>query len=186
MKHFKYILSLLVVFFIGLFFSKNVSAVSDYTFTITESTAANTLICSDDVSDNITLCSNYNYVKIESSFSQGTLLINYRALSPTTFNILYQANVASTSAVYTLGSVYKIRVGGSTGAPSTYTITLTFSENPFSDCPEPEPCPICSDSSAYIQVIIDAFWKYCIAFAGVIVSVIIIAFLFKFLRKVFK
>lgn len=182
-KYFKYILLLLFLPFIGLYFVKNASAISDYTFTIDQTTTTSTLICSNDTSDNKPLCSDYQYLKIDvNSFSQGELALQARFQSPATFFAFSSVNTSFSSVVYSLNSLYKIRVGGSSNLPSSYTIKLTFSENPFSDCPEPEPCPVCSDSSAFIQIIIDAFWKYHIAFAGIVVPLIAIFLVYRLLK----
>lgn len=179
----KYFLAILLTVLTTFAFTSRAGAVSDYTFTITESTAPNTLICSNDTADNLPACSDYSYLKIDSNVSSGYKYVQFRTSSVTSYNTLAAVTSASDMYVISLSSdVYKIRVGGASSLPSTYSITLTFSENSPSVCPTcPESLP--PDRSAIMDDFHNVFLKVIVGVIPISAIIFVVWFMIDMLSS---
>lgn len=63
------------------------------------------------------------------------------------------------------------------------TFTLTNNLPGYgTGCPQPEPCEDPEENSRYINVVIDAFWKYHIAFAGAAAGILAIFFVYRIIK----
>lgn len=178
----KYVFALLL--FIPLLFSSSVYAdtAQDVVYNL-NSTTRDVVLCNDNNAD-LPNCSDYRYIIIETndtfaanqSFS---LTFNFANKNVWPVSQTIDMNNFSThpNQSYFAASVLD-------GTSKTITVTLTNSLN----CPEPEPCPSCpdcSDASRYVQIVIDAFWKFVMAFAGVVTSILVIMLVFRLIRKAF-
>lgn len=136
-------------------------------------------------------CSDYSYLMIDSNFIQSDfsnpgVAINL-ALYASFSNVTTQYNQGigfSRHIVFSLSDISKLEswwVGSTNVFPQDWEVKLTLT-NDFENCPTPEPCPDPVEAPYFVQLVIDAFWKYHVAFAGGAVAILAI-FLFYRLVK---
>lgn len=163
----KYFLAILLTVLTTFAFSSRVGAVSDVVIDLNQDNyATNFLICSNDTSDNVALCSDYNYIKFEYQLDFTTsITIQARRSSPTTFSPVFILSGATNEIITEISDdIYKMRIGGATSLPTTFSIKITLSENSPSVCPTcPEQLP--ADRSAIMDDFHNVFLK---VFVGVI------------------
>lgn len=138
------------------------------------------MLCNNDNAD-LPNCSDYSFVKVDVTDFSTYNYMNSFWLSPNGQSRNY--TLADTT-VTLIPSITRLYFDTGSGFTGSVTVTLTNSAG----CPEPEPCPSCpdcSDASQFISVVIDAFWKFVIAFAGAGASLIAILLVFRYMRKVF-
>ena len=149
-----------------------------------DSTTYDGVVCKNNDST-LPACTDYKYLKIETDFVVSNLYNQHLVLSPNGFS----KNVIPVNQTWDLSQMTNLTqfyVAFNLLSGTNYTATITLTND--SGCPEPEPCPSCpdcSDASQFISVVIDAFWKFVIAFAGAGASLIAILLVFRYMRKVF-
>ena len=163
----KYFLAILLTVLTTFAFSSRAGAVSDVVIDLNQDNYSQVfLICSNDTSDNVPLCSNYNFIKFEYQLDVGSSIsITARSLTPTTFSNAFTISGYTDEIITELSDdIYKMRISGSINLPSTFSIKITLSEN------SPSVCPICPeqlppDRSAIMDDFHNVFLK---VFVGVI------------------
>jgi len=127
-------------------------------------------------------CSGYNYVFIDYNFTTTTNTYFNLAIDNIS-NRVYWPKVQY-NQVYSLNNPSKVGYGvAQTGLQSGQTITITLSASQGCPaCPTPEPCPEPVDAPYFVQLVIDAFWKYHIAFAGGAVAILAIFLVYRVIK----
>ena len=182
----KYLAILITVCF-GLFFQQNVFADSNPTVTFTGgvSVPSSTSWFPDcDAS----CYENYSYLKITSASAPITAFYSNMRIYfvPVDVN-LDSAQVylnLSTETYYKIDDVpiKNIRFSQNTTPTYTFTAELVPELGPQPEpCPEPEPCPDC-ETPPFVQIVVDAFWKYHVAFAAAVPAILVIFLVYRLIK----
>lgn len=160
---------------------------ADITYTVNSSNyTTDYYLCNNSAS-----CSGYNYLIVDWPSAQASQYFNF---SLSTGSLRVTSNQITTQFIYYLDNVTTVKFSGSSGTLASYfggsgvpdiQIKLSASQG-CPSCPTPEPCPDPVEAPYFVQLVIDAFWKYHIYFAGVLVSIIVLIIVFKFIRKAIK
>lgn len=175
----KLFLALVFVFGFTLVSVSDTFAVSDYSTTVDWDNVSASVLCGSNSGRD---CSNYSYVKVESS---GTCLGGGAGLYVSGFvssgNIIFPACTESIFPIPSDSSVISLTGGRNLANNYTGSVIITLTDD-ICHCPIPEPCPDPEENSRFIQVVIDAFWKYHIGFAGAAAAILAIFFVYRIIK----
>lgn len=184
----RFILIIFSIIGISLFFNSDTFAVSDISVTYNSSVSQWSNVfpsCVDSCLDD------YSYLSVKFNnpdFSVGSLRLYMRFDGSNNRNLII--STGSSSSVYSLsynGSANNYLQFGQTIDFSQFgSVTFTLSDHFGQPCPD---CPDCEDpeeNSRFIQVVLDAFWKYHIAFAGVAAALIAIFLIYRVLKGLLR
>ena len=180
------IISILTLSFISL--PAFADSPADISITLSPSTTGSVYICGG-TSDNS--CDGYNYliVNINSGSSvrsyDSTITANfYDSSLGTIVNGRISASPLSDSLVLSLASSDMTSLYFTKPAwlsDGSVSIVLSTSQG-CPACPTPEPCPEPVDAPYFVQLVIDAFWKYHTAFAGGAVAILAIFLVYRVIK----
>lgn len=201
MKKIGVILSILTVLTLSFITNNNVSAVSDLVYTIDNSPSNNTTslsLCNNN-------CSDYDYLYIEvldSSFlaAYNPSISVFAGDSTSGFNFRPVINHKILCEIPSNAVSYTLNVNYSNISSGSYKVVFT-NDNPFATGVTPEgtldvvangtydvtnyaSVNVDVDSSLppFVNIVIDAFWKYHVAFAAAIPAILAIFFIFRFIK----
>ena len=176
------ILVIITILCFGIFAYNNTYAVEDVVYNIDSNSTFPFSICepTGDV-----ICSNYSFVKVEPTpaVTPSNANNSYFLLSG-----FYGTRVPTfTTSLFGIGQYTpSISVSSWNSNLSSLKITLTNSVN--TTCPEPPApdCPDPSENSQFINVVLDAFWKYHTVFAGAVASLIAIFVVYRIIKGMLR
>ena len=184
----KILLVLFFIFGLGLLFSHNSYAdVSDYTYNWSWSNHPSYILCGGDSGRS---CSDYTYVIFNPSGTCSDNLPSFYVYGLGSSSVNNMVSPCSQVIAPIGGSILRLTGGQYLESRYSGDISITLTNSISScNCPEPEPQEPCDDpeeNSRFIQVVIDAFWKYHIAFAGCAAALIAIFVLYRIIKGLLR
>lgn len=189
------LLALVFVFGFG-FLLSNDSYATDYTYTF-DSVGNDVNMCTNEINNtSLPQCNTIKMVNISVSPIPSDVISIRPAVivgndsncsSSGSLTTYFQFNKSFSTVSHTgLVNFCGIRFGSSYSwnnlSNYTFTFVLSTDVKYESSCPEPEPCPDPEENSRFIQVVIDAFWKYHIGFASAAAAILAIFFVYRIIK----
>lgn len=179
----KKFLAILITVCFGLFFQQNVFADSNPTVTFTGGTSVSNSVAWFPDCD-ATCFSQYSYLKISVPTPLSSFYSNVRvSMVNTQIFVDSYISLSSSDSYYKLeGNPISIKFSQNTTPPTTFIAELVSELGPQPEpCPEPEPCPDC-ETPPFVQIVVDAFWKYHVAFAAAVPAILVIFLVYRLIK----
>lgn len=182
----RFIIALMFIICFSIFSFKNTYALDDFVFDIDSTDTFPLTLCGNPASNDYPSCFDYSYVKFEPVNNvSGSLSVNNSVF---TVSGLYGTRIPNfTTSLYSLTPVSGLTMQSFPSYLTSLKVTFTNSVSSC-NCPEVEEpdCPDPEENSAFINVVLDAFWKYQKAFAGAIVAIIVIFIVYRLIKGVLR
>lgn len=176
----KYFLAILLTVLTTFALNNKVHAASTYTFSVNQNTTVGQLICSNDSSDNIVACSDFNYIKVQSYIPNiGTVHFQARTEDNPTWVTFVSGSGFTTEIITDFNNVYKIRYATATNVPEIYSVTFTMSDEEFATCPDQLP----PDRSAIMDDFHNVFLKVIVGVIPISAIIFIVWFMIDMLSS---
>lgn len=174
------ILAIITILCFGIFAYNNTYAVDDVVYNLDTQTSVPFYICNDDNASS-PHCSDYDYIVIsaDNAFNGNA----YETLIGGTGNFripVFGYAVIQIKDSFSSYGLFFNSIGHSFRLTLTNTIQGDCPEPPAPDCPDP------SENSQFINVVLDAFWKYHTVFAGAVASLIAIFVVYRIIKGMLR